>query len=316
MARQNGQALKGAVPIVHSPAYVAPLPDGHRFPMNKYFYLMEQLRSSGLACASNVVEPRPAPRAWLDLAHDPAYVSAVLEQRVGEKEARRIGFPVTQRVALRSQLSSAGTLMAARMALETGLAINSAGGSHHAHRDFGAGFCVFNDVAVASSVLLQEREVDRILVVDLDVHQGDGTARIFAQESRCTTFSMHCEVNFPVRKAASDLDIALEPKTGDAAYLKTLADTLPPLIARLSPDLVFYNAGVDPHEDDRLGKLSLTDGGLAARDRYVINTCRARQIPLAIVMGGGYGNDLPAIARRHSFVFQAAAEANGQARTP
>lgn len=298
----------GQVPIVHSDAYVAPLPDGHRFPMNKYFYLMQQLRASGLAGDDNVFTPRPAPRAWLDLAHDPAYVSAVLEQRVDVQASRRIGFPVTEYVALRSQLSSAGTLMAARMALDTGVAINSAGGSHHAHTDFGAGFCVFNDVAVAAKVLLEEREVSKILVVDLDVHQGDGTARIFAGNSQCFTFSMHCEINFPVRKADSDLDIGLATKTADTGYLKALADTLPYLLARTAPDIVFYNAGVDPHEADRLGKLSLTDGGIAARDRYVINTCRARQIPIAIVMGGGYGSDVPAIARRHSFVYQAAAE--------
>lgn len=305
------RARLGQVPIVHSPAYVAPLPDGHRFPMNKYFYLMQQLHASGLAGQDNVFEPRPAPRAWLDLAHDPAYVSAVLEQRVDEQITKRIGFPVTQRVALRSQLSSAGTLMAARMAIDGGIAINSAGGSHHAHTDFGAGFCVFNDVAVAANVLLSEREVSRILVVDLDVHQGDGTARIFAGNRACFTFSMHCKINFPVRKADSDFDIALEPKTADKVYLKALADTVPTLLARTAPDLVFYNAGVDPHADDRLGKLNLTDGGLAARDRYVINACRTRQIPLAIVMGGGYGNDLPAIARRHSFVFQAAADSLG-----
>jgi len=302
MLRQNGQ-----VPIIHSSAYVAPLPTGHRFPMNKYHYLMETLREAGLATDDTVFEPRPAPRAWLDLAHDPAYVSAVLEQRVDEKTVRRIGFPVTERVALRSRLSCAGTLMAGRMALETGIALNSAGGSHHAHADFGAGFCVFNDVAVASQVLLADGEVSTILIVDLDVHQGDGTARIFAEESRCTTFSMHCQINFPVRKATSDLDIGLPPKTGDEAYLKTLSDTLPNLLARVSPDLVFYNAGVDPHEEDRLGKLCLSDAGLMARDRYVINICRTRQIPIAVVMGGGYGNDLPAIARRHSFVFEAAA---------
>ncbi|MEM7568906.1 MAG: histone deacetylase [Pseudomonadota bacterium] len=299
----------GHVPIVHSPAYVAPLPDGHRFPMNKYFYLLEQLRASGLASDETVLTPAPAPRAWLDLAHDPAYVSAVLEQRVDAATTRRIGFPVTERVARRSQLSCAGTLMAARTALEHGIAINSAGGSHHAHRDFGAGFCVFNDVGVAAKVLLEERDVARILVVDLDVHQGDGTARMFQGDRRCTTFSMHCRINFPVRKAESDLDVALEPKTGDSAYLGALAEHLPPLLARAQPDLVFYNAGVDPHEHDRLGKLSLTDGGLAARDRYVINACQARAIPLTIVMGGGYGEDVPAIARRHSFVYQAAADA-------
>lgn len=302
-------APPGQVAIVHSPGYVAPLPDGHRFPMNKYFYLAEQLKAAGLAGDSNLLSPMPAPRAWLDLAHDPAYVSAVLDQRVDEKAARRIGFPVTERVALRSRLSSAGTLMAARAALESGIALNCAGGSHHAHRDFGAGFCVFNDVAVAASVLLEEGDVRKIVVVDLDVHQGDGTARIFAQESRCTTFSMHCRINFPARKAESDLDVALEPKTQDAAYLATLAQHLPPLLMREQPDLVFYNAGVDPHEADRLGKLSLTDGGLAARDRYVIGACRSRAIPIAVVMGGGYGDDIPAIARRHSFVFQAAKDA-------
>ncbi|MEO0411481.1 MAG: histone deacetylase [Pseudomonadota bacterium] len=299
----------GQVAIIHSPAYVAPLPEGHRFPMNKYYYLLQQLKASGLAGDANVFTPAPAPRAWLDLAHDPAYVSAVLEQRVDQSITRRIGFPVTQRVALRSQLSSAGTLMAARIALEHGIAINSAGGSHHAHADFGAGFCVFNDVAVAASVMLHEGEVKKVLVVDLDVHQGDGTARIFASDPRCSTFSMHCRINFPVRKAESDLDVALDPKTADSAYLAALAEHFPSLLAREQPDMVFYNAGVDPHEADRLGKLSLTDGGLAARDRYVINTCRTRRVPVAIVMGGGYGDDIPAIARRHSFVYQAAADA-------
>ena len=299
------------VPIVHHPDYVAPLPDGHRFPMNKYGMLMARLDELGLVdggvANGAVYEPVEAPRGWLELVHAPAYVSAVCEQRLGEAETRRIGFPVTARVARRSRLSAAGTVMAGRLALEHGLACQTAGGSHHAHAGFGSGFCVFNDVAVAAAVLRAEGLVRRVLVVDLDVHQGDGTAAIFADDPSVFTLSVHCAANFPARKQISDLDVGLANGTDDAAYLATLDAHLPAALARHRPDLVFYNAGVDPHEADKLGRLALTDTGIRQRDRRVLALCHGAGIPVATVVGGGYGDDKDRLARLHGLVVEEAA---------
>ena len=202
-------------------------------------------------------------------------------------------------------------MLAARLALEHGIACNAAGGSHHARRDQGAGFCTFNDVGVAALLLLAERLVERVLVVDLDVHQGDGTADIFGGDPRVFTFSMHGERNYPVRKIASDLDIGLPDGTEDGAYLETLRDVLPTVTARSAPDLVFYNAGVDPHFADRLGRMKLTDVGLRERDRTVIGHFRERGIPLCGVIGGGYSADVAALAERHAILFEVAAELSG-----
>jgi acetoin utilization deacetylase AcuC-like enzyme len=254
------------------------------------------------------VTPERIARADLIRAHTPAYVDAVLGRTLDPAAVRRIGFSLTERVVLRAQLATAGTLLAARLALQGGLACNSAGGSHHARADQGAGFCVFNDVAVAASVLLAEDLVRQILVVDLDVHHGDGTALIFQGEPHIFTFSMHCDDNWPLEKPPSDLDVALPKGTGDAGYLAALDDCLPALLDQVRPDLVFYIAGVDPHQDDRLGKLALTDQGLMARERRVIEAVRRRAIPLVTVLGGGYGQDVDAVARRHSLVFHAAAD--------
>ncbi|MFN8921205.1 MAG: histone deacetylase, partial [Hyphomonadaceae bacterium] len=247
-------------------------------------------------------------RADLIRAHTPAYVDGVLGRTLDAAAVRRIGFSLTERVLLRAQLATAGTLLAARLALQEGLACNSAGGSHHARADQGAGFCVFNDVAVAASVLLAEGAVKQILVVDLDVHHGDGTALIFGDEPRVFTFSMHCDDNWPLEKPPSDLDVALPKGTGDAGYLASLDDFLPALLDQVRPGLVFYIAGVDPHQDDRLGKLALTDQGLMTRERRVIEAVRGRSIPLVTVLGGGYGHDVHVVAQRHSFVFHAAAD--------
>ncbi len=199
----------------------------------------------------------------------------------------------------------AGTVLAARLALEHGLACNTAGGSHHAFAGAGTGFCVFNDVAVAARLLLAEGLIGRALVVDLDVHQGDGTAAMLADEPRAFTFSVHCRTNFPARKQQSDLDLALDAGVGDADYLTALDRLLPALLDRVAPDLVFYNAGVDPHVDDRLGRLSLSDGGLAERERLVLAACRSRGVPVACVVGGGYADDLDLLARRHALLHQA-----------
>lgn len=295
------------LPIVHHPDYTADTPDGHRFPMQKFAQLADILRQDGLA-PHGFVTPEPIPRADLIRAHTPAYVDGVLSRTLDAAAVRRIGFSLTERVVRRAQLATAGTLLAARLALQEGLACNSAGGSHHARADQGAGFCVFNDVAVAASVLLAEGSVKQILVVDLDVHHGDGTALIFQDEPRVFTFSMHCDDNWPLEKPPSDLDVVLPKGTGDAGYLAALDDCLPAVLDQVRPDLVFYIAGVDPHQDDRLGKLALTDQGLMTRERRVIEAVRGRAIPLVTVLGGGYGHDVTAVARRHSFVFHAAAD--------
>ncbi len=289
-------------PLVHHSDYDAlTVPDGHRFPMRKYSILADQLRAGGAV----FVSPKPASAAALERAHDPVYVTAVLGQAVDRATALRIGFPVTGAIAQRSAASCGGTLLAARLALEAGAAVNLAGGSHHADRAGGAGFCVFNDVAVAALALLADGSIRRIAVIDCDVHQGDGTARIFAAEPRVFTFSIHCEANWPHEKAVSDLDIGLRKGAGDRAYLAALERALPRVFDRARPDLVFYNAGVDPHADDRLGLLSLTDEGLAARDAMVAAACRSRGVPVCGVLGGGYGKDAAAVAARHRILVRA-----------
>ena len=298
-------------PIIHHPAYVADLPDGHRFPMQKFGALMDVIVGEGLVGPGGAVTPILAPEGWLTLAHDPAYVSGVLHQTLDAGTQRRIGFPVEETVARRSRAATAGTVLAARLALEHGVACNTAGGSHHAHADGGAGFCVFNDVAVAIRVLQADGLIDRALVVDLDVHQGDGTARIFEADDSVVTYSVHAAENYPVRKANSDLDIALPDGVRDEAYLEMLRETLPHLIGTAEPDIVLYNAGVDPHRDDKLGRLSLSDGGLAARDHHVLSLMQSLGLPVACVIGGGYADDVEVLAHRHATLHRAAAAVFG-----
>lgn len=295
-------------PIVYHPAYSAELPSGHRFPMQKYARLIEVLREEGLIGPEGLCEPEPADYSLLAAVHDPDYVRQVLDACVPPKVERVIGLPITQSVVERTQAAVGGTLTAARLALRHGLACNTAGGSHHAGPMGGAGFCVFNDIGVAARALIDSGEVGQVLVVDLDVHQGDGTAFIFEHEPRVFTFSMHGEKNFPVRRGPSDLDIDLPDGTGDAAYVARLKDVLPDLLQHVAPDFVFYIAGVDPHESDRLGRLSLSDEGLAERDAYVLETCLA-VAPLVGVIGGGYDHDIDRLARRHATLHRAAAHA-------
>lgn len=298
------------LPIVHHPDYVAQTPEGHRFPMAKFGRLAARLAADGLA-PSGFHAPEPAPRDLLLLAHGQAYVDAVLNQRVERAVERRIGLPITASVARRAQLATAGTLLTARLALAHGAAANTAGGSHHAARDAGAGFCVFNDVAVAAAALLAEGAVRRVLVVDLDVHHGDGTALLFQADPRVFTFSMYCDANWPLEKPASDLDVGVPAGAGDDAYLALLATHLPRALAQARPDLVFYNAGVDVHADDRLGKLALSEAGIAARDAMVAQCCRQAGAPVAGVIGGGYQDDLEALAYRHSLLHRALAASLG-----
>ena len=298
-----------ALHIVHHGGYDAEFPVGHRFPMSKYRRLMEVLRERNLISERHLHTPEPAPAPWLCLAHDATYVDQVIAAAVPHLIAREIGFEIDTRVSMRARLASAGSVLAARLALDHGIACNAAGGSHHARREQGAGFCTFNDVGVAANVLLAEAAVSRVLVIDLDVHQGDGTARIFAGDDRVFTFSVHAEKNYPVRKALSDRDVGLPDGLADDAYLGILDDELRTLFDRARPDLVFYNAGVDPHAEDRLGRLALTDNGLRARDSLVIGACRLRGIPVCGVIGGGYSRDIDALAARHAILFEEAAKA-------
>ncbi len=284
--------------LVHHPDYVAALPPGHSFPMDKYGLLMVALAEAGADYTLHA--PEPAPREWIEAVHDPAYVAAVFDGTLSRDAERRIGFPVTPAMVARSRLVIGGTYRAARLALAEGFAANTAGGSHHALPGGGAGYCIFNDLAVAGARLLADGHVARLAVIDLDVHQGDGTAAIFAGRADAVTFSMHAAKNFPVRKAVSTRDVELPDGMEDTEYLAVLAAELPAFLDAHRPDLVLYQAGVDGHVDDRLGRLALSDAGLAARDRFVAAACLARGIPLASTVGGGYGADRRAVARRHA----------------
>jgi len=295
-----------AVPIVHHPSYATPLPHRQGFPMGKYARLIQLLRQQGLATAANCHKPDLAPRWWLELAHESDYVDGILEQTADSAVMRRIGLPLSPQLAARAQAGVGGTVLAARLALQRGIACNSAGGSHHAGIGHGAGYCIFNDVAVAARVLQAMGLAMNMLVIDLDGHQGDGTAEIFSGDGAVYTFSMHCQDNFPARKQDSDRDVGLPVAMGDEEYLGILGVELQTLLSGSSPDLVFYNAGVDPHGEDRLGKLALSDDGLARRDAMVIEACVSRGLPIACVLGGGYARDAETLARRHSLLYAAA----------
>lgn len=295
------------LPIVYHADYMAPLRQGHRFPMSKYGYLREALESRGLLTPGGFVAPAPASRGQIELAHAPDYVARVFEGTLRADEVRRIGLPQTSRVSRRARLSAAGTTLAAWLAMEHGIACNAAGGSHHAAPDHGAGFCVFNDVAVAVRNLYANGLSGPVLIVDTDVHQGDGTARFFENDASVFTVSVHAERNFPARKAASSLDVALPDRSSDYAYLSVLSAALDQSFARVSPALVFYNAGVDVHRDDKLGRLDLTDEGIRQRDNLVIRAAARRGVPLAGVIGGGYSNDPRTLAARHAILFEEAA---------
>jgi acetoin utilization deacetylase AcuC-like enzyme len=285
------------IPIVHHSGYVLPPAPGQNPKANKNALIRDALRESGAAL--EWIEPEPMPLEWLRAVHCPDYVGEVLEARVPAAKERRIGFAITPAIAWRSQLVPGGTFQAALSAKARGFAANSAGGSHHALHDTGAGYCVFNDLAIAAVRLVEEGHAARLLVVDLDVHQGDGTAALTAGRADIATFSIHAEKNFPARKARSTLDVALPDGVGDAEYLDVLERSLLPLVESFAPDLILYQAGVDPLADDRLGRLALSQAGIDARDHFVAGLARSRAIPLASTPGGGYGADLAEIARRH-----------------
>ena len=269
---------------------------------------MEELRISGAPVAIHA--PEPMPRHWMEAVHCPAYVEEVFTATVPRAKERRIGFPVTPHIRDRVRHTNGGTWLAAKLALVHGYAANSAAGSHHALHDTGAGYCVFNDLAVAAHRLIAEGDAARILIVDLDVHQGDGTASLTALREDIFTLSIHAEKNFPVRKARSTLDINLPDRVDDDGYMEALDRHLPQVISEFAPAMVLYQAGVDPHEGDKLGRLALSDDGLERRDRFVVAQARQCGLPIASALGGGYGEDQRAVARRHANSMLTMAEEN------
>lgn len=304
--------------VVHHADYMAPAPTRGTFRFDKYMAVMAALREWGRESGVALTEhaPEPMPRRWLEAVHDPAYVEQVVTASVPREKERRIGFPVTPHIAQRVRHTNGGTWLAAQLAMEHGYAANSAAGSHHALHDTGAGYCVFNDLAVCANRLIAEGDARRVLIVDLDVHQGDGTASLMAGRDDVFTFSMHAEKNFPVRKARSSRDVGLPDGVGDDDYLAELARHLPCILDAFAPDIVLYQAGVDPHVDDKLGRLALSDDGLTARDRFVVGEARRRGIPVASALGGGYGADPRVVGARHAASMIAMAGENGRYPSP
>ncbi len=285
------------ITVVHHPAYVAAGQSANPSQLSKNAAIRDLLCIEGAAIDWR--EPEAMPLRWIEAVHDPDYVAEVIEARVPREKERRIGFAVTPAVAARAQVVPGGTWLAGKLALELGFAANSAGGSHHALAATGAGYCVLNDLAIAAVRLVEEGDARRVLIVDCDVHQGDGTAALTAGRPGIATYSIHAEKNFPVRKARSTLDVALPDGTGDAAYLDRLAATLLPMLDAYRPDLILYQAGIDPLADDRLGRLALTNAGLVARETLVAEAAAKRGIALASTVGGGYGADTMALAAAH-----------------
>jgi acetoin utilization deacetylase AcuC-like enzyme len=287
--------------------FVLPLPEGHKFPMAKYARLRERILAEHVLEPTDLFEALPA--AWADLAlvHTAEYLQDVERGTLSRDMQRRIGFPWSLQMVERARRSVGATIQAAHAALDAGTAANLAGGTHHAFADRGEGFCVFNDVAVASRVLMRDGRARRIAVIDTDVHQGNGTAAIFASEPAVFTFSMHGAHNFPFRKEVSDLDVTLEDGATDGEYLARLAEFLPQVLDRHRPEVAFFVSGADPYEGDRFGRLKLTIEGLRRRDELVVSECRSRGIPVVVTMAGGYAADIEAIVTIHANTIRQAA---------
>lgn len=292
--------------VYYSDQFIVPLPDGHRFPIRKYRMLREVLLERGVLKLAELVESVPVDRECLERVHTPAYLDALFEGRLTEAEIRRMGFPWTEGLLTRSRASVGGTLAAARHALGHGFAGNLAGGTHHAFADHGEGYCVFNDIAVAIRTLQAERRISRAVIIDLDVHQGNGTASIFADDDAVFTFSMHGEYNFPFRKQRSSRDVGLPDGVGDADYLAALEQHLPEVLEAAGADLVFYQGGVDALEEDTLGRLAMTHAGLRERDRLVFEAAWHRGLPVVTTLGGGYARPIEATVDAHVGTYEVA----------
>jgi acetoin utilization deacetylase AcuC-like enzyme len=296
---------KPLVPLVYHPDYSYSFDAHHRFVMSKFERLYQYCMSQGWV-DQNVFEPESAAISALSVAHDPAYLEALKTNSLDSKAMRRIGLPWSESLIHRTFISPNGTLATAQLALEHGIACHLAGGTHHAHYDFGSGFCLLNDLAYAALSLIASGAVARVLIFDCDVHQGDGTAAILQDNSDVFTCSIHCEKNFPFRKQHSDLDVGLQRFMSDREYLSVVDQTLVSLLEQFQPDIVLYDAGVDVWEGDALGHLNISLEGIYARDKLVIEQCLQRHIPIATVIGGGYDKDHAALAARHGIVVRAA----------
>ena len=293
--------------ITH-PKYDILLPKNHKFTASKFSDLLNELKSKKFFSNSKILQPKKATVEDLQIVHDKDYILKIKNGNLTEKEIRRLGLVWSQTLSNRSFLAVNGTLLTCREALNNGVANHLAGGTHHAHKTFGSGYCVFNDMAYASKALIKEKIVNKILIFDLDVHQGDGTAEILKSDKNIFTCSMHCKNNFPFRKSKSDLDIELDDNLNDEEYLNTLKQVLNKCLSIFKPDLVIYDAGVDIHVDDKLGNLNITSEGLLKRDKIVLSYFKKRSIPISTVIGGGYSDNNLELAKRHTLIFQATHE--------
>jgi acetoin utilization deacetylase AcuC-like enzyme len=294
--------------IAYSPVYKYELPDGHRFPMAKYEVLPEQLLYEGTVVEANFFHPELLDKAVALQTHTEAYWDKLTRVTLSEREVRAIGFPINEKFVTRGRHITQGTVQCALFARQHGVALNIAGGTHHAFADRGEGYCCFNDQAVAANYLLHNHLARKILIVDLDVHQGNGTAHLFRHEPRVFTFSMHGARNYPLRKEQSDLDLHLPDGMPDKPYLLLLHETLPRLLDEVQPDFVFYLSGVDVLETDKLGRLGISRAGCRERDRIVLDLCHRNRVPVAVSMGGGYSHRLADIVEAHANTFRVAQE--------
>lgn len=294
--------------IAYDHIYVHPLPEGHRFPMDKYELIPLQLLREGVITPAHIFAPAPLDEASILLTHDAAYWHKLKHQTLSDREQRRIGFTQSPALTLREITICQGTIDCALHALQHGVALNVAGGTHHAYADRGEGFCLLNDFAIAANYLLQQKKIRQALIIDLDVHQGNGSAALFAGKEQVFTFSMHGASNYPFHKEVSDWDIPLQDGTDTGTYLQLLENALPVLINRVQPDLVFYLSGVDILETDKFGKLKVTPQGCRQRDEMVFSFLQQHGIPCAVAMGGGYSTNIKDIVNAHCNTFRAAAE--------
>jgi len=292
--------------IVYHPEYSFEFPEGHRFAMSKFRLLYEYLVDTGALDSCKVWRPGEVPHIWLSEAHCQNYVNAIKYQTLDEKQTRRMGLPLSDGLVRRTFISPMGTLMTAHLALSEGIACHLAGGTHHAHYNFGSGFCIFNDIAFSLIRLLNTGLIRRAMVFDCDVHQGDGTASILASYPTLFTCSIQGEKNFPVRRYYSDLDIDLADGTSDESYLASVRQAFEQAVEASKPDIIIYDAGVDPYEGDSLGRLNISEEGLRQRDEWVLSRSVDLGIPIATVIGGGYDDDRHALARRHAIVVESA----------
>ncbi len=294
--------------IAFSPIYAHPLPENHRFPMLKYELLPEQLMYEGTATKDNFFEPIPISEEKILRAHTAEYWNKLKNLSLTKKEERKTGFPLSAKLIEREITIAGGTIQNTEFALKYGVSMNIAGGTHHAFTEHGEGFCLLNDIALGAYHLIDEYNFDKILVVDLDVHQGNGTAEIFENEKRVFTFSMHGEKNYPYKKEKSDLDIELKDGTDDKTYLKILKETLPKLIEEQEPQFIFFQSGVDILQTDKLGRLGMTLQGCRERDLFVFEKCKKNNIPVSVSMGGGYSPKIADIVEAHANTYRLAQE--------